>query len=561
MEFGFLTLIIFSSMIGYFSHFTMCFTDWDDLVITREDTPTLLVCTDTMMTSTTEVNWRMKSHISDDWKLVLLANIKRDFSASASMANMHLADKNFQDSGDFSLACLPKMEDIGLYSCLIKQQDRKLKEKTILLAIITVLVFPALPIPQHSTLKLIASVNPSFATTKITWAAPGGIPIRSEVIENMGTVAKIPQVTISDSGTYVCMSHPRGNSSKALFAYNVDVTIDADTVASFTNIIHAPEIVTAIQADTPFPLSCPPVHGDYVQLHWKPPDMETHDRIKQLYGFNRWTGSTMLFQQRKILQLASSPYDGQSGIFSFLLTPVVSDGGLYICEVFFNDNVFSQRTLLSVLQVTTSRFSSKLELWCNYSERSQVQSVDWKYQNQSHELQLSSHSSDWTAAIIATLPLPITPDTAGNYTCTIQLKNGRASRPHTLWHCPLKALPRGVGIKLRSCHWKMDSCFYFIFFPFADVITSSLPPSLSALLLLVPLLSVGLGVLLWRQKHISERSIEQSLSVYSGDAENIYEAPEDIRQVLPQGSVYMDLKPRGEDDVYKELERYEQCHS
>ncbi|MEQ2270423.1 hypothetical protein XENORESO_005691, partial [Xenotaenia resolanae] len=89
--------------------------------------------------------------------------------------------------------------------------------------------------------------------------------------------------------------------------------------------------------------------------------------------------------------------------------------------------------------------------------------------------------------------------------------------------------------------------------------TSSLHPSFSALLLLVPVVAAAVGVLLWRQKHISDRGIEQSLSVQSGEAENIYENPEDIRQAPPQGSVYMDLKPRGDNDVYKELERYEQC--
>ncbi|KAF7670161.1 hypothetical protein LDENG_00049690 [Lucifuga dentata] len=529
MESGFLSVILISSFVIYFSHSAMSITEsnWNDVVVTRIGSPTTLVCTDTTVRGAVAINWMMKSLGADEWKLVLSANERKEFSGDASKGSMRLTDPNFQDTGVFSLFFLPKMEDQGLYSCLIKQ-ERKLKERIILLAILTVTIVPAEPIPQYSTLRLIANVNPNFAITRITWTAPGGIPMKSEKLQNTGTVAKLPQLQTSDTGVYVCLVHPWGNSSNDLFAFNVVVSIDVDKVASFNNITHGPMISTATVAQTLFPLTCPTLRGDYVLLYWQPPDVRRQNNMKLIFQYDHWRGSISTERSQR-LQLAGPPYNAQAGSFSFLLTPEIKDGGLYICEVYLNDNTFSQRTLLSVLKVRAKRFSSKLELLCQYSELSHVQRADWKHQNKSRQLQSFSHSP---GIIITTLPLPITADTAGNYTCTLQLNNRQA-----VWATHTVTLP-----------------------PEESTVTApSLLPSLSALLLLVPLVAVAVGVLLWRQKHISDRGIEQSLSFHSGEAKNIYENPEDIRQPPPQGSVYMDLKPRGEDDVYKELERYEQC--
>lgn len=57
------------------------------------------------------------------------------------------------------------------------------------------------------------------------------------------------------------------------------------------------------------------------------------------------------------------------------------------------------------------------------------------------------------------------------------------------------------------CSWKYSCLFLSYFIPFVEHVsatTSSLLPSLSALLLLVPLVAASVGVLLWRQKHISD---------------------------------------------------------
>nr|XP_043889443.1 g6f-like isoform X2 [Solea senegalensis] len=442
METAFLTCMLVSSFVVHSSRVSN--TEWNDVVVAREGLPATLVCTDTTVRGAVSINWMVKSlHGASEWKLVLSANERKEFSGGASKASMRLTDPNFQDTGVFSLMFSPKMEDGGLYSCLIKQQERKLKERIILLAILTVSILPSPVIPQYSTLRMNASVYPNIAITKITWTSPGGLLLKSEKIANVATVTKRPRVQSSDGGIYVCTVYPWGNSSSTHFTFNVNVTI-ADKVVSFVDVKHYHEISTATQEQMSLNLKCPDVQGDFVQLFWTPGDISKMERV---YEYDRWRDSSFMNEKSRRLKLAGPPYNAEAGSFSFLLTPDVSDGGLYACEVFENDNPFSQRTVLSVLKVN-------------------------------------------------------------------------------------------VGVA-----------------------TPSMLPSLSALLLLVPLVAVAVGALLWRQKLISDRGIEQSLSVPSGEVENIYENLDDVKQAPPQGSVYMDLKPRGEDDVYKELERCEECQS
>lgn len=530
MESALLTLFILSSFAVDFSPNARSNTEWNDMVVSRVGTFTTLVCTDKTATGAVSINWMVQLPGTEQWKLVFSANEKKEFSGGASKDSMQLTDHNFQDTGVFSLLFRAQMEDRGLYSCLVKQQRQVLKEWFILLVILTVTVSPAGLIPQQSTLLLIASVNPDFAVNKITWVAPGGITMKTEKSPKIGTVAKLPQVKLSDSGAYVCVVQPRGNSSKALFPFNVDVTVSDNEVAKFSNIKYGETIYTAARAQTSIPLTCSGDPGDYVKLYWRP--TETHDNMTLVFQYDRWRKLFSPIEQSKTLELAGPPYNPETGSFSFVLTPWVKDGGLYICEVVHNDSAHGQWTMLSVVKVNTRTLTSKLELDCRYSESTQVKEAFWKYQNESHPLHMSSNGP---GSITTTVPLPITADTAGNYTCTLQLKSGQTvMATHTL--------PVEPGLN--------DS-----------VTTPSLLPSLYALLLLVPLVAVAVSALLWRQKHISDRGIEQSLSVHSREAENIYENPEDIRQAPPQGSVYMDLKPRGEDDVYKELERYEQCQS
>uniref|UniRef100_A0A3B4H8I3 Uncharacterized LOC102206945 n=1 Tax=Pundamilia nyererei TaxID=303518 RepID=A0A3B4H8I3_9CICH len=510
MEVGFLTFILASLSVVYSCRVGI--TDWNNVVVVREGMLTTLICNDTGVRGPVTINWKVKLFCTNEWKLIMLASANERISGSALKPSMQLTDSNFKDSGVFSLSLKPEAADIGFYSCLIRQQEKILKEEIILLVILTVSVVPDVPIPQYSTLRLIASVTPDFAFTKVTWAGPGDITLKSEKKSKTNTVAKLPQVLNNDDGAYVCIVYPRGNSSSRLFAFNVDVTVSGK--ADWKK--RSPLISTAIQAHTSFLLTCPGVVGDYVQVHWVPPDTRNQNNTKKVFDYDRWRGTLMTNQNEK-LQMARLPYNPEAGSFSFLLTPDLKDGGLYVCEVLLNDNVFSQRTSLSVLKVKIKKYSSKMELICLYSERSQVRKVEWKHHNASRKLKMSSSS---LGSNTTSLPLPITSDIAGNYTCVLHLKNGQAIQA-------TQAITVSPKVSV-------------------DDTTSSPRPSLTALLLLVPLVAAAVGVLLWRQRHISDRGIEQSLSVHSGEAENIYENPEDIRQ---------DLKPRGEDDVYKELER------
>lgn len=106
-------------------------------MVAREGMPTTLVCNDTTVSDAVTINWRVKSLGADEWKLVLVARKTDRFSGGASKPSMQLTDPNFHDTGVFSLFLIPKLEDSGLYSCKIKQQERNLKERKILLAILT----------------------------------------------------------------------------------------------------------------------------------------------------------------------------------------------------------------------------------------------------------------------------------------------------------------------------------------------------------------------------------------------------------------------------------------
>lgn len=106
-------------------------------MVAREGTPTTLICADTTVRNDVTINWKVKTIGADEWKLVLSASKRKELFGSASKASMRLIDPNFQNTGDFSLVFTPKVEDCGLYSCMIEQPERTLKETVILLAILT----------------------------------------------------------------------------------------------------------------------------------------------------------------------------------------------------------------------------------------------------------------------------------------------------------------------------------------------------------------------------------------------------------------------------------------
>lgn len=125
-------------------------------------------------------------------------------------------------------------------------------------------------------------------------------------------------------------------------------------------------------------------------------------------------------------------------LFHLLILPSISFHSL--CNIFPPLSSYTPLPSPSPLCITatvkTRQSSSKLELGCLYSEKSQVKSVTWKHQNKSRRLRLESNGP---GSITTVLPLPITSDTAGNYTCILQLKNGQ-----TVWATQAVALPQGM---------------------------------------------------------------------------------------------------------------------
>ncbi|KAJ8354925.1 hypothetical protein SKAU_G00224920 [Synaphobranchus kaupii] len=500
--------------------------DWDNVLVTKVNMPVTLACSDWPIKGSAKLEWLWKPDGQDNWSLVLSVIQRQEFRGGASKMDMRLADSHFQTSGDFSLYFKPRINDGGRYSCLIDQGERTVRQRVTLLAILTVAVSPAPPVPMDSTLRLIIEVSNTEAVSEVAWFSPQGLPLRSETFPSGAIICKLPLFRPTDQGNYTCQIRPRGNASRHHFLFSYRITADVSKAAKFSNLTRGSVVSTACPSRTPVSLSCATVSGDYVLLYWQPPDT---DEMELVFSYDRWR-RVRAVQTRSRLRLADS---ADSGKFSFLLEPDLKEGGTYICEVFLNDNVFIQGTRVSVLKVHAKITRSTLVLWCQYSERSQVRWVTWTHQNQTYKLNWSSSAP---GRLRTEVPLPLGPDVAGNYTCALELKNGKVARA-----VYAVTLPPTVNTSLSS--------------------PSVLSP-LSGLGLLVPLVAVAVavGVLLWKRGHHNTRpGMEQSLSHHSGEVENVYENPEDLRQTPAQSSVYMDLKPTDDDDVYKELDRYEQC--
>lgn len=102
-------------------------------------------------------------------------------------------------------------------------------------------------------------------------------------------------------------------------------------------------------------LTCPSVLGDYVLLYWQYPDSK---RMELIYQFDRWRQSNSN-QTKPHLHLIDPTSLAAAGKFSFLLSPALKDGGLYLCEVFLDDKAFSQANRLSVLHGNIFLYTSK----------------------------------------------------------------------------------------------------------------------------------------------------------------------------------------------------------
>ncbi|XP_052474577.1 g6f-like isoform X5 [Carassius gibelio] len=553
----------------------------NDVVVAREDTSVILSCFDSPPTSSVMVTWKMMTTREDRWTYLLSAKCTDGQTDGSSIES---GGRTFEISADASLIFRATAAAQGHYACEIKQDDKKLHERVVLLALIKLTVTPTPPVTVDSTLRLAAQVSPSSVAAWGTWVSPSGEQLHTEISYGTGSLlSKLPRVTSKDNGVYTCRIRVSGNSDRSVSEHRVNVTVNG-VERSLAALSHS--LVT---------LTCPSVLGDYVLVYWVKADTEIMELIFQ---FDRWRRS-YTNQTKPQLRLIDPASLAAAGNFSFLLRPTRMDGGLYLCEVFLDDKVFSQANRLSVLHGYPKSSRTTLDLSCVYSERSQVKNVTWSYVKNSTR---SLRSRRVVGRITTSVALPVTPERAGEYACTLYLENGNSVQyTYTVTMTnieptisPGSALPPAV----------------FLTLPPADDSLHPYVSTFSFLLFLIPLIAVAVGVLLWRQgfcvtrrskapflsfppESVHQRSegcqftqadvdgqnkphwikcdmkpscvcvhvdVKQSQSHHSREVENIYENPDDLRQQTPpQGAVYMDLKPMGETDVYKELDRYNQC--
>ncbi|KAI2655326.1 hypothetical protein H4Q32_017703 [Labeo rohita] len=504
----------------------VCIGELHDVVIVREDTSVTLSCFDSPPTSSVMVVWKMMSAREDHWSYLLSANC---IDGKTKGRSILFGGRTFEISADASLIFRAAPAAQGRYSCVVQEDHKNLQERTVLLVLIKLTVTPTPPVTVDSTVRLAAQVSPSSVAAWGTWVSPSGDHLHTEISHGMGgLLSKLPRITSKDNGVYTCRIRIYGNSGTSVSEHRVNVTVNG-----------VPRSVAALSRSL-VTLTCPSVLGDYVLLYWEYPDS---DRMELIFQFDRWRRS-YTNQTKPHVHLIDHASPAAAGNFSFLLSPALKDGGLYLCEVFLDDKAFSQANRLSVLHGYTKSSRTALDLSCMYSERSQVKSVRWTYvQDPSRFLQ----SSAVLGRITTSVALPVTSETAGQYACTLYLRNGNSVQYMYTVTMATIAPTVSPGPALTSAA--------------EDVLKTSQVSTFSFLLFLIPPIAVAVGVLLWRQGYcVTRRSVEQSLSHHSGEVENIYENPDDLRQQTPpQGAVYMVLKPTGEIDVYKELERNNQC--
>nr|XP_023665766.1 uncharacterized protein LOC111842902 isoform X3 [Paramormyrops kingsleyae] len=459
-----------------------------DVIVAMADTTITLPCSNMPLKEKMLINWQWLPHGVDSTRLILSADRRQEFLGMPSRKDARLADSSFWKSGNFSLSIRASAEDGGHYTCLINQAQKTLKEQVMLLIVLTVSADPPLPVPEQSTLRLQAKVSGLSSVLNVSWLSPRGLPLHYEVLPEGGVITKLPNITLADKGDYICKVRLQGNRGRPASLFLYPVTVDGSRAANFNHNTYSAQISKACLSYTPVSLPCPPVSGDYVLLYWQHPDKRKE--IELVFSYDRWRRRVRNVTKSNLrISLCDSARQGELG---FVLTPRPEHGGVFICEVFQDDNVYSQSLRLSVLH----------------------------------------------GAIITEVQLPPRPETAGNYTCTLELNNGeKIDTVHVVRLASDESPIPSPSPSLPSSH-------------------SSPFPYLSILGVLLPVVAVAIGVLLWKLRaHKACPGIEQSLSHHSGEVENIYENPEDLRQA--QSSIYMDLKPTSQDDVYRELDRYE----
>uniref|UniRef100_A0A4W4E789 Ig-like domain-containing protein n=1 Tax=Electrophorus electricus TaxID=8005 RepID=A0A4W4E789_ELEEL len=485
-------------------------SDWTDVVMAQAGSAVTLPCLGS--TPAQWDSWMMMSAGESHWTVLLSADASGGPVHGLPRKLIQLGGRMFEITEDASLRFIVTATAGGRYSCSMRVNSRTLEKRIVLLALIDLTITPPPPIKLDGLVRLEAKVFPAYVATRGAWHSPTGARLLTSISSAGIFLTKLPHVAADDQGLYTCSIRVRGQSHNSpLFPFS----LPSSSSSSSDSIRSA-----AVLAGSPVELPCPPVLGDYVRLYWWRPDTLQDAQPELAFSFDRWRNRTHQAKPRLQLQGPASP--GSTGNISFLLTPALADAGHYQCEVFLDSEAFGQVTRISLSVAGHERLSSSsLDLRCEFAERSQVASVGW-----THVPALNLMQTAIIGRVTITVPLPVTPDTAGPYTCTLRLKTGQVvSYQYTLAPPPTGERPRPKPM------------------PEPPILL----PSLSLLLFLVPVSAVAVGLLLWRWG----RYVECTLSHYSGEVENIYEDPEDLRQVI------RDLKPTGQTDVYRELDRWQ----
>ncbi|XP_062847685.1 g6f-like [Trichomycterus rosablanca] len=531
-------------------YYRVKFNAWNDVLLVREGTAVALSCSDATPTDIKQVTWLMMPPEDKQWMVLLSVNITTKMAMAIWRKLVQLGSRTMEISEDVALRFTATVRDGGHYSCQMHQGDGRLEERIVLLALVKLTSIPASSIPTDSIVGLKAEVSPSYAVSGGTWLSSTGVSLLTDVTSAGTLLTKLPRVTSKDSGLYTCSISVDGQSSKPVYNFTLTVTVTGAINQPAEVVTSEPLLRLAALSYSAVSLHCPPVYADYVRLYWWRPD-DHRSQPKLIFQFDRWRNFKE--QHKPNLQLLGPSSSAPSRNFSFLLKPELMDAGRYQCEVFLDDRVFGQVTTLTVLHGYSTSSSLSVELNCAYAERSQVASVKWLH-FQRPDVSLPSHGV--IGRISISVNLPVSQITAGQYICALKLKNDQTVRHvHTI---------KKATTERPCCEAdKSTTDTPISLFPAIEGTSTSeasvLLSSLILLLFLVPVAGAVVGVLLWRRGPCtSSRNVERTLSHYSGEVENIYENPEDLRQ-SPPSAVYMDLKLTGETDVYRELDRYDQC--
>lgn len=134
---------------------------WSDVIVVEEGTAVTLNCSEEPPISPRQVSWLMMPAKGQPWTMLISVNVSTGRVDGRQMVCK--AGRILGISDNIFLRFIATMESGGLYSCLLEKEDRKFKERIVLLAVIKCWVVPSVFISvMHTTLNFSLSVSPSY---------------------------------------------------------------------------------------------------------------------------------------------------------------------------------------------------------------------------------------------------------------------------------------------------------------------------------------------------------------------------------------------------------------